>query len=66
MRFERKIELSFLKLSFKISDLQKEFVHAVAVLGYLIKLKIGLELTFDAHFLHGFFHTKAPYLILIN
>ena len=34
------------------------------VLGYLPKLKKGLELTFGAHFLHGFFHTNAPYLIL--
>ena len=25
------------------------------VLGYLPKLKKGLELAFDAHFLHGFF-----------
>ena len=28
------------------------------------KLKRGLELAFGAHFLHGFFHTNAPYLIL--
>ena len=25
------------------------------VLGYLLKLKRGLELAFGAHFLHGFF-----------
>ena len=36
----------------------------MTVLGSLIKLERGLELTFGAHFLHGFFHTNAPYLIL--
>ena len=36
----------------------------MAVLGYLPKLKRGLEIAFSAHFLHGFFHTNAPHLIL--
>ena len=27
----------------------------MAVLGYLAKLKMGLGLTFGAHFLHGFY-----------
>ena len=29
-------------------------VHAIAVLGYLPKLKRGLGLAFGAHFLHDF------------
>ena len=37
------------------------FLHAMAVLGYLPKLKRGLELVFGAHFLHYF---KIPCLIL--
>ena len=36
----------------------------MAVLGYLPKLKSGLELAFGADFLAWFFHTNAPYLIL--
>ena len=39
-------------------------MHAIAVLGYLEKLKLGLGLAFGAHFLHDFFHENAPYLIL--
>ena len=45
----------FFKFSFKISDLRKNSLHAMAVLGYLPKLKRDLELAFGAHFLHGFF-----------
>ena len=29
-------------------------MHAMAVLGYLPKLKGGLGLAFDAHFMHDF------------
>ena len=32
----------------------------MAVLGYLPKLKRGPELTFGAHFLHGFFKQMLP------
>ena len=35
-------------------DLQKNSLHAMAVLGYLPNLKRGLGLAFGAHFLHGF------------
>ena len=34
------------------------------VLGYLVKLKRGLGLTFGVHFLHDFFHKNVSYLIL--
>ena len=37
---------------------------AMAVLGYLAKLKRGLGLTFSAHFLHDFSIKNVPYLIL--
>ena len=40
--------------SFKISYFQKNFLHAMAVLGYLPKLKRGLGLAFGAYFLHDF------------
>ena len=36
----------------------------MAVLGYLAKLKRGLGLAFDSHFLHNFFCKNVPYLIL--
>ena len=36
----------------------------MAVLGYLPKLKRGLELVFRSHFPHVFFHSNAPYLTL--
>ena len=36
----------------------------MAALGYSIKLKRGLDVTGGAHFLHVFFYTNAPYLIL--
>ena len=36
----------------------------MAVLGYLSKLKKGLELAFEVHFLHDFSHKNVPYLIL--
>ena len=36
----------------------------MAVLSYLPKLKRGLGLASDAHFLHYFFHKNVPYLIL--
>ena len=32
----------------------REFLHAMTVLGYLPKLKLGLVLDFGAHFLHDF------------
>ena len=32
-------------------------------LDYLTKLKRGLGLAFDAHFLHDFFDKSVPYLI---
>ena len=54
---------TFWYFSFKISDLWKNSLHSMTVLGYLPKLKRGLELTFGAHFLRGFFHANAPYLI---
>ena len=37
----------------KTSYFQNNFLHAMAVLGYLPKLKRGLGLAFGAHFLHG-------------
>ena len=36
----------------------------MAVLGYLAKLKRGLGVAFDAHFLHDIFVKNIPYLIL--
>ena len=36
----------------------------MAVLGYLPKLKRGLGLVSDAHFLHDFSSKNVPYLIL--
>ena len=36
----------------------------MAVLGYLEKLKRGLELAFGAHFLHDFSIKNVPYLTL--
>ena len=38
----------------------------MAVLDYLAKLKVGLELAFEAHFLHDFsmFFKNVPYSIL--
>ena len=41
-----------------------DYLHVMAVLGYLPKLKRGLRLAFGAYFLHCFFHTNAPFLIL--
>ena len=32
----------------------REFLHAMTVLGYLPKLKLGVVLDFGAHFLHDF------------
>ena len=58
MRFEKKNKVIFFKALFQNHWFAKEFLHAMAVLGYLIKLKMGLELTFGAHFLHGFFIQK--------
>ena len=37
-----------------MSYFKKNFVHAMAVLGYLPKLKRGLALAFGARFLHDF------------
>ena len=50
--------------SFEISYFQTNFLHAMAVLGYLSKLKRGLGLAFGAHFLHDFSKDDVPYLIL--
>ena len=44
----------------------KNFLHVMAVLGYLVKLKRGLGLAFDPHFLHDFFIKIFPYLFCIN
>ena len=38
-------------------------MRAVAVFGYLAKLKSGLGLVFGARFLHDFFHKNVCYLI---
>ena len=37
-----------------MSSFQNNFLHARAVLGYLLKLKGGLGLASDAHFVHDF------------
>ena len=37
-----------------MSYFKKHFLHAMAVLAYLPKLKRGLGLAFGAHFLHDF------------
>ena len=58
MCFKRKNKLSFLKLFenslSKYVICRKNSLHVMAVLGYLIKLKWSLELSFSADFLHGF------------
>ena len=44
--------------------LKSNFLPAMAVLGYLTKLKSGLELASGAHFLYiGFSNKNVPYLI---
>ena len=43
---------------------QKSFLHALAVLRYLPKLKTDLGLAFGAHFLRTFFHKNIAYLKL--
>ena len=52
--FERKYQVNFFKAFwwsfFKMSYFKKIFLHAMAVLGYLAKLKRGLGLAFRAHF----------------
>ena len=50
---------AFYKFPFKISDLWKNSLHALTVLGFLPKLKRGLELAFGAHFLLVFFSYKC-------
>ena len=50
-------ELKAFWSSFKIY-FQKNFLHAMAVLGYLPKLKRGLELA-DACFLDEYFHESV-------
>ena len=56
--FERKNEINFFKVfwssSFKISYLQKNFLHVMAFLGYLPKLKRGLRIVFGTRLLHDF------------
>ena len=42
---------AFYKFSFKMSDLYKNSLHAMAVLGYWPELKRGLVLALGAHFL---------------
>ena len=37
-----------------MSYFENNLLHAMAVLGYLAKLKRGLGLAFGAHFLHDF------------
>ena len=39
-------------------------MHAVAISGYLPKLKGGMGLAFGAHFLNDFSKKSVPYLIL--
>ena len=46
--------------SFKISYLQKNFLHATAVLGYLPKLKRGLGLAFSCIFSAWIFCMNFP------
>ena len=54
--FERKYKVNFFQAfwqsSFKI--FLKNALHAMAILGYLAKLKGGLGLAFGAHFLRNF------------
>ena len=38
-----------------MSYFKKSFLHAVTVLGHLVKLKTGLGLAFGAYLLHNFF-----------
>ena len=56
--FERKNKvrffIAFWQSSFKMSYFQNNFLHAMAVLGYLPKLKRGLGLAFGTHFPHVF------------
>ena len=47
-----------------MSNFKKIFLHAMAVLSYLAKLKGGLGLASGAYFLHDFFHKIVPYLNL--
>ena len=58
MGLKEKIKLTFSRLFdnplSKYLILKKNFLHAMAVLGYLAKLKRGLGLAFGAHFLHDF------------
>ena len=55
---EEKIKLTFSRLFdnplSKVSYFLKNFLHAMAVLGYLVDLKGGLGLGFGAYFLHDF------------
>ena len=46
----------------KICYFQSNFVHAMAVFGYLPKLKMGLGLAFGAHFLHENVSSLMPNL----
>ena len=58
MGLKKKIKLTFLRpfdnLLLKIFYFKKNLLHAMAVLGYLAKLKKGLGLAFGANFLHDF------------
>ena len=65
---EEKIKLTFLRVFDNLSKyliyFQKNFLHTMAVLVYLPKLKRGLELAFGAYFLHEFSIKIVLYLIL--
>ena len=58
MGSEEKIKLTFLRVFdnplFNLTYFQNNFLHALAILGYLPKLKRGPGLAFGAHFLHDF------------
>ena len=49
-----------------MSYFQNNFLHAMAALRYLTKLKGGLGIALGEHFLHDFSKkmSKCPYLIL--
>ena len=61
MRSERKLILKLIFLKLFDNSLAKFLIckripwHAIICMGYLPKLKRGLELAFGAHFLHCFF-----------
>ena len=58
-KVQRKKQVNILKIfwwtSFKISYTEKRFLHVLAVLGYIPKLKRALRLAFGAHFIQSFY-----------